>query len=300
MGKLIVSFGEVLWDALPRGLFLGGATFNVACHLHQMGRPVRFISRVGDDELGREIRRRMKRLGMADALVQTDPRLATGFVVVTLDEEGSPSFEILHPSAWDAIEATQDAREAVRGGAAFVFGTLGQRDPRSRATFRTLAADATFRVYDVNLRPPFDDRAIVEESLHLAHVVKMNQDELARITRWLGIVSGTQEGMRELGVRFELQTMCVTRGAHGAILLHQGELVEHGGFAVRVADAVGSGDAFLAVLLDSLLTADVSAAEMLRRANAAGAHVATQDGATPRFDAATLTTLIEQYEGVHR
>ena len=33
----VLCVGEVLWDALPEGLFLGGAPFNVACHLRAAG-----------------------------------------------------------------------------------------------------------------------------------------------------------------------------------------------------------------------------------------------------------------------
>src|ERR687883_358268 len=48
----ILCVGEVLWDALPAGLFLGGAPFNVACHLRAAGVPVALMSRVGADHLG--------------------------------------------------------------------------------------------------------------------------------------------------------------------------------------------------------------------------------------------------------
>jgi fructokinase len=81
----VLAIGEVLWDALPAGLFLGGAPLNVACHLQQLNAHVHFASRVGDDELGREISRRFPRKGIASDLLQCDSDLPTGFVVVQLD-----------------------------------------------------------------------------------------------------------------------------------------------------------------------------------------------------------------------
>ena len=75
----VLCVGEVLWDALPAGLFLGGAPFNVACHLRAAGVPVSLVSRVGDDRLGAEARARVVRYGVRTDLVQVDPRLPTGF-----------------------------------------------------------------------------------------------------------------------------------------------------------------------------------------------------------------------------
>ena len=60
----ILRVGEMLWAALPAGLFLGGAPFNVACHLSAAGLPVSMVSRVGVDRLGEEALRRAARYGV--------------------------------------------------------------------------------------------------------------------------------------------------------------------------------------------------------------------------------------------
>jgi fructokinase len=54
MKGAILCVAEVLWDSLPTGIYLGGAPFNVACHLHRMQQRSTHVSRVGDDVLGRE------------------------------------------------------------------------------------------------------------------------------------------------------------------------------------------------------------------------------------------------------
>src|SRR5512133_931410 len=104
----ILCVGEVLWDSLPAGLFLGGAPFNVACHLRAADLPVTMVSRVGADRLGAEALLRAERYGVGVDLVQVDPLLPTGFVRVAVDDAGNASFDIVAPAAWDAI-ATSDA-----------------------------------------------------------------------------------------------------------------------------------------------------------------------------------------------
>src|ERR671938_1709939 len=99
----ILCVGEVLWDALPAGLFLGGAPFNVACHLRATGAEVSIVSRVGADRLGEEVLRRAPWYGVGADLIQIDPALPTGLVRATLDDAGNAEYEILEPAAWDAI-----------------------------------------------------------------------------------------------------------------------------------------------------------------------------------------------------
>src|SRR3954470_18743017 len=119
----VLCVGEVLWDALPEGLFLGGAPFNVACHLRATGASVSMVSRIGTDRLGDEVMRRAKRYGVGTELIQVDPELPTGFVRVNLDEAGTPGYEILAPAAWDAIEPSETLLSRAANARAIVFGT---------------------------------------------------------------------------------------------------------------------------------------------------------------------------------
>lgn len=95
----VLCVGEVLWDALPEGLFLGGAPFNVACHLRAAGTAVSMVSRIGNDRLGDEVARRAARYGVGSDLLQVDDALPTGFARVDVDESGNPTYEILVPAA---------------------------------------------------------------------------------------------------------------------------------------------------------------------------------------------------------
>lgn len=283
MAHSILCVGEVLWDALPMGLFLGGAPFNVSCHLHQLGEEVTMASRVGDDVLGHEVLRRIRHRGMRDDCIQLDPNFQTGFVEVALDIEGTPDYTIVEPVAWDAIEHTTALHAEAHQADAIVFGSLAQRRSPSRETIQALWVAEARTVFDVNLRPPFVDRAIIKQSLQAANVVKMNDEELEQMIEWFGVSSSPQAAMEALAAQFDVAMICVTRGKHGAVLWNEGRWTEHPGYAVTVADTVGAGDAFLAGLLAGYL-AGRDDATILEEASRLGAYVATQMGPTPQYD----------------
>jgi fructokinase len=276
----VLCVGEVLWDALPEGLFLGGAPFNVACHLRATGVDVSMVSRIGADRLGDEVMRRAKRYGVGTELIQVDAGLPTGFVRVNVDDAGNPAYEIIAPAAWDAIEPSEALLSRAAQARAIVFGTLAQRSEVSQRTIERLWASKALMVFDVNLRPPFEDVRIVKRSLQRADVVKLSEDELTRIAGWFDLGAAPREAMSALADSFQCAVVCVTRGNKGAALLHDGAYSEHPGFDVEVRDTVGAGDAFLAVLLAGLLNGANDEA-LLQHANLMGAYVVTQFGALP-------------------
>lgn len=276
----VLCVGEVLWDALPEGLFLGGAPFNVACHLRATGTPVAMVSRIGSDRLGDEVLRRAARYGVTTDLVQVDTERATGFVRVDIDPSGNPSYEILAPAAWDAIATSDALLRRAANARAIVFGTLAQRHATSRETIRKLWESDALIVFDVNLRAPFEDRDIVRESLRRADVVKLSGEELERVAEWFTLRGDFEAKTRALAAEFTCDVVCVTRGSEGAALLHDGNFTEHPGYQVEVKDTVGAGDAFLAVLLAGLLSGATDSA-LLQQANLIGAYVTTQYGAVP-------------------
>lgn len=276
----VICIGELLWDSLPDGLFLGGAPFNVAVHLHALGVPTSLISRVGRDRLGVEAVTRAARYGVATELIQHDDTLPTGFVSVTLDTAGCPSYEIVAPAAWDRIELLDGVLERAERARAIVFGSLAQRSPRTAGTIRRLCELDLLRVFDVNLRSPFDDPDVVRELLPRADIVKLNEQELAWLSRNFGLPVPLREAAEALVEAFDCGTVCVTRGPEGAALLREGRWSSHPGYRVEVRDTVGSGDAFLAAFVHGYL-AGADDAELLRRANLRGAEVATRAGALP-------------------
>jgi len=292
MSDEILCVGEILWDALPDGLFLGGAPFNVACHLRALGREAAFVSRVGDDRLGHEALRRMRARGLDTDLMQIDDALPTGFVQVELGGTGEPDYEILEPVAWDAIAVTEPLRHRADHADALVYGSLAQRAATSRETIQHLREAEVLRVFDINLRPPYIDRAVVEQSLAVADVVKLNDDELHQLQAWFGLPDDPEAAVPTLAQDFDCRTICVTRGGRGARLWTEGRYWQHGGYEAAVADPVGAGDAFLAALLSGLL-ADREGEVILDWANRLGAYVASHPGAFPAYAVDALADIPE-------
>lgn len=286
----IICIGEILWDSLPAGLFLGGAPFNVAHDLHMLGIGTRIISRVGSDRLGDEVMKRLAAKGISTDLIQVDDRLPTGLVEVVVDEKGNPTYNIRKPAAWDAMDVCEEHIEIVRGSGMIVFGTLACRSELSRRTIHTLVEAAPLRVYDVNLRAGVEDRNLVGELLHAADIVKVNSAELEVLREWFGLPAGDREAAEKLARTFSCKLIAVSLGAHGGSMWHEGEWVSHPGFNVKVETTVGAGDAFLAGILTSLVEGK-SDEEMIETANLLGAYVVTKSEATPEFDAKGIESI---------
>ena len=278
---MIIAIGEVVWDIFPDHEALGGAPVNVAYHLVSLGLPVRAITRIGADELGSKTLEHITAMGLSINGIQRDATYPTGRVDITLDENNEPSFDIVAPAAWDYIN--RDEAVGLAGDDPFylVFGTLAQRNRESREAIRALWQKASVRLYDVNLRPPFTNMNLVEESLTVADITKLNSDELKKICAALGIYYADAKGMaEELKKRFSIQTIVVTEGEAGAWLIGPDGFFEHPGFTVAAADPVGAGDAFFAALIQGIIN-QTPWPECLARANQRGAYVASRPGATP-------------------
>ena len=280
----VVGLGEILWDLLPSGRQLGGAPANFAYCSHLLGSRAIVASRVGSDELGREVRELLLRFGITDEFLQTDLAHPTGTVRVEINPEGQPKFEIMHPAAWDFLEWNESWEGLAKSADAVCFGSLAQRSPGSRGTIRKfleLTRPGALRTFDVNLRQSFYSAEIITSSLQRANIVKLNHEELPVMANLLHINSSDEISFcREALDRFALQVLCVTRGGGGSLLVDENGSHEHAGFRVAVKDTVGAGDAFTAGLVHERLRGS-SLAAMNDTANRMGAWVASHVGAMP-------------------
>lgn len=286
----VACFGEILWDVLPGGAVPGGAPMNVAYHLHQLGEKPVLITRVGEDEKGEALKKILREKGVGTDLLQTDETQATGIVYGTADANGDMKYEIVKPSAWDFIEADEPAKAAVSSARYFVFGSLAARDRVTRNSLLALLDVAETKVLDVNLRPPFYNEELIPQLVQKADIVKLNNDELELLAGWWQLGDGLKTRTEGLQRRSGAHTIIVTRGAAGAAVLYDGRLYEYPGYKVKVADTVGSGDAFLAGFLHQRINgADIDKA--LNFACRLGAFVASRSGAWPDYSLKEIDTL---------
>lgn len=278
----VACFGEVLWDVLPGGRKLGGAPLNVAYHLNCLGTPAVMISRIGADEDGKQILLEMQQRHLSAAFIQTDAAHATSTVNAVPGPHNEMSYVFTPDIAWDHIALQPELIHLVSNCDVFVYGSLAAREHTTHQTLLQLLQVARRKVFDINLRAPHYTQATVEELLHLADVVKMNENELALLAGWYGIAGGEEDIVLELMKRFGAECMIVTKGAEGAFLRVNNRFYHHTGYNVQVADTVGSGDSFLAAILSQTLQGAAPQAA-LDYACKVGALVASKTGGTPAY-----------------
>lgn len=279
----VIGVGEVLWDLLPSGPQLGGAPCNFACHARALGARAAVITRVGDDHLGKVVQERFEQIGIAGVPVQIDGRAPTGTVAVTLSGNGIPNFVINEPVAWDRIIETQAALAAAEVADAVCFGTLAQRHEPSRQTIRRIVAATprtALRVLDINLRQNFFSLEIIERSLRLANVLKLNESELSVLSSLFALTGSIRQRMESLALQFDLRVIALTRGPAGSLLFCEGQWSDCHSMPITVVDTVGAGDAFGAALAMGLLY-KFDLDEINELADETARYVCSSNGATP-------------------
>src|SRR5580698_5947094 len=265
MKKKVVGLGEVLWDILPDRTCLGGAPANFAYITTLMGDQGIVASRVGEDSRGVEALRVMDGLSLDIDHVQTDGGHETGRVQVKVDGKGIACYEIARPVAWDHLDWTLDWQRLAGKVDAVCFGSLAQRSEASRATIRRFlqaTPATTVKVFDVNLRQNFFSADTIVESMKLADMVKLNDEELPRVMSLCGLPHKDKDeraSAQRLAEAYRLKLVCITRGERGSLLL---------------------GDGFTAGLVHEYLHG-ASLDLMNEVANLVGAWVASEVGAMP-------------------
>ena len=275
----IVCFGETLWDIFPDKKIIGGAPLNVGLRLHSLGAEVKVISRIGKDADGNSLLNYLREEGMDLGSIQLDPELTTGNVQVHLDQNHTATYTISEPVAWDHIEFQQNDIEIISKADAFIFGSLCCRNSRSRKTLFEYLLQAKFKVFDANLRPPFYTMELVLQLMEIADMIKLNDEELDEMVKFLRIGSKSiEDQIKNLSELTHTQHICVTLGAKGAICFTHGEFFKNTGYKVVVKDTVGAGDSFLASLVYQFVMG-VPSQQALDFSCAMGSLVASKNGA---------------------
>lgn len=276
-----VCFGEILFDVFLEHKKIGGAPLNVASRLNSLGIDVAMISAIGNDNNGVKLNDYLNGVGVNTTAIQVKEKYPTGVVNVILNEKGNASYDINYPSAWDKIELLESSISIVAEADFFVYGSLSSRDLVSRNTLNELLKVAKYKIFDVNLRSPHYTKNTILELLHAADFIKFNDDELYEICQGLGSeIKSLEQNIKFIAEKTNTNTICVTLGAHGALLYYDKKFYSNSGFKVNVVDTVGSGDSFLASLIVKLLSGN-DPQYAINFASAIGAIVAQSEGANP-------------------
>lgn len=282
----VVGIGEVLWDVLPEGKKLGGAPANFAYHVSQFGLDGVAVSAIGNDGLGEEIVKVLSGKKLATVLQRND--FPTGTVDVVLDLNGIPTYDITNDVAWDHIHFDTALENLALQTKAVCFGSLAQRGKESRECIRNFVElvghgydEPVYKIFDINLRQNFYSKELIEESMHMCNVMKINDDELLLLKPMLNIEAKTGEQFcRRIMERYKMDMIVLTCGIDGSYVFAPDVMSYQPTPVVEVVDTVGAGDSFTASFVACLLKG-MPVKDAHERAVAVSAFVCASEGAMP-------------------
>lgn len=280
----IASIGEILFDIYDDDKKIGGAPFNFIYHIIKLSGSGNFISRVGNDENGKEILDFFKKSEIPDEYIQIDSEHSTGKAVANLNENKIPNWVIEENSAYDFIELTNEVDDFVKNSDCLYFGSLAQRNNVSRETIQSLFNKDVKFFCDLNIRQKFYTKEIAELSLRTADVLKINEDELILLNDlFLKEKYNLERSALELKELFNVDMICVTKGESGSYLF-KGDKADYCKASVeKPVDTVGAGDAFAAILCIGYLS-KLNLGELNKTANDFAGEIVKITGALPYTD----------------
>ena len=252
----LLSFGEIVWDIYKDEKTLGGAPLNLAAHASLQGCDSWLLSSVGKDTLGEESLSLISNLGIHTDLITSNEIRPTGRCIVSLDQNGLPTYHLSEEMACDEIRIPEQASLSYD---VLAFGSLALRSDHNRKTINQLLGQKRFsEVYtDLNIRPPFYSKETVAFCLSHATIAKVSDEELPLITN---LIYGTEWDIPTAAQRIsvdhpQIRLLLITQGAEGATCYdcQRKHLESCPAEQAEVVSTVGAGDSFGATFLTQYL-----------------------------------------------
>lgn len=275
-----LTTGVGLEEVETFGKFLGGSPTNVAVAAARLGHSAATITGVGDDPLGRYVRREMVRLGVSDEFVITAPELNTPITLCEMfPPDHFPLYFYREPTAPDLQVRPEDVPvDAVREAGIMWFSVTGLSEEPSRSahlTALTARGRRAHTVLDLDWRPMFWDspdeaRGLVRDVLPGVTIAVGNREECE-------VAVGQSEPDRAADALLAagVELAVVKQGPRGTLAKTRDERVEVPPVPTEVVNGLGAGDAFGGALCHGLL-AGWPLERTIAAANAAGAIVAAR------------------------
>ncbi|MDY6821003.1 MAG: PfkB family carbohydrate kinase [Deferribacterota bacterium] len=275
----IIIFGEVLFDVYPDNVEkLGGAPFNVACHLKALGCEPILITAIGDDKRGKKVKDAIKKWELKKSIITTYKNHPTGACNV-INNNGVTSFEIPDKQAFDFIKIDDDTLKKLPKKSLLYHGTLALRSNVNTETLKIIKRTIDcYKFIDLNLRAPWWRKTDVLKLLKDIHILKLNKTEF--ITLFSKEVD--RVSLKEVAHNYNLDAIMLTKGSEGAEIYTKEDLHLKGKKPLEKAlvDEVGAGDAFSAVNILGLLN-NWDFNEILERSLELASDICTIKGALP-------------------
>ena len=261
----IATFGETMLRlSPPRGerlertrdldVRVGGAESNVAVAAARLGCETAWLSKLPKSPLGRRVTAALRSHGVRPAVAWDDSdsaRLGTYYFEHGGDPRGS---DVLYDRQGASITTATPADlpvGAIEG--ADLFYTSGITPALSSTLADTTAAllkaargSGSTTAFDLNYRSKLwspDAAGQVYTSLfpHIDVLVAAERDVNTCLDRDGDAVEMANGLLHE----FDFRTVVLTRGEHGSVAVHDGEVFEQDAYPADTFDPVGSGDAFV-------------------------------------------------------
>ena len=283
----LISFGEVLWDVYPTDKFIGGAPLNFAAHFAKCGGESFMLSSVGNDDLGKDTLKAVNELKVNTDFVYVSNEKETGKCLVTLNEKGIPSYNLLSDTAYDNIKAVDGLN--INDFDVFYFGSLALRSENNFSLVKKLSKEFEGEIFvDINIRPPHFSAETVKFALETATMIKISDEELPTVTK---LVLDEETCSPELAAdklreNFKnLKLIIITLGEKGSMAFKtsSGQVYFEKAQKVEVASTVGAGDSFAATFLYEFLKGS-EIKTCLKNAAKVSGFVVSQNGAVPHYD----------------
>lgn len=270
----------------------GGSCANTIATIGLLGARAIYCGQVGDDQMGQMYARKMEEACGGHALRFTSER-ATGKCLSIISKVDAERTMLTDLGAATELPHIGDFREALQT-TKFVHFTgytlLG-------GPMRDTVLDAMQRVTEAGGTVSFDaaDPFVVHTIRDLvwrvirdhSDVVFLNADEARALTDEL-----PEHAVRTIANQGNVRTVVVKLGAHGSLVLHEGEIHRIAIRPVTAVDTTGAGDAYAGGFLYGLVHG-WSAGECGRLASAAAALTVGQIGAVVKNREALAAVLAE-------
>ena len=295
LGELLVDFtengisaqGNTLLEANP-----GGAPCNVLAMLKNLGKKTAFIGKIGNDALGKMLKKTVEDQGICiDNLVE-DEEIHTTLAFVHSDKDGDRSFSFYrNPGAdlmlqWEEINVDFLVNTKI-----FHFGTLSMTEEEiknvTKKAVQKAKENGVLISFDPNFRPPLwkdmeDARQQMWYGIGQCDILKISDDEILFLTGTKDI----DEGIARIREKSHAKLICATMGKNGSKVYYKGKTVFGRPFLRKdTIETTGAGDTFMACVLNTVLEKGLeqltqeSLTEMLLFANAASSIITTRKGA---------------------
>lgn len=298
----MVALGELLIDFTENGLSSqnnpmleanpGGAPCNALAMMTKLGLSTAFIGKVGKDQFGDMLKKRVSDLGIDTTYLYQDENVHTTLAFVHTHEDGDREFSFYrNPGADMMLKETEVPEQLIRETRAFQFGTLSMTHEGVRKATKKaikIAKEAGCLIYfDPNLREPCwdnleDAKKQTEYGLKFCDVLKISDNEI----RWFTRKENYDDGIHYLQEAYQIPLIVLSMGKEGSRAYYKNERVEAAPFLQKnTIETTGAGDTFGACVLYYVLKYGLQnlnmeiLQEMLVYANAAASIITTRKGA---------------------